>query len=371
MLQMFRSTVGRALAAGLVTAALVPAPVFAATATITADIEDASGRPYKLAVPDSPAPSSGFPVVIWLHGSGLAENSEAPFTPEGEGLQALAADRNLIAVVPYAGPGENPNSTNDDNRWRNYQFDAQGNYVGSPNDVTYILAVLEEVKARYPVNPNRIYIGGHSGGAAMSLTVVGAGNASRFAARFHLKGLFTTAQRVGQERYSVPPARLTPGYALPTLLMRGRCETQTNGNVPRNIQDADQKAYLRALAGVTGAEPPTTTTTVDGDLYTVSAYTGLVPFTFVETDAYQEQGCPPDPNNPGFDHAVEAADVRWVYDNFLVNQSATTTRRACNLSFPGLADCGRGSIPLPDATGYDYQQRVLVPFPSGQAPTSP
>lgn len=98
-------------------------------------------RTYYLFVPDSvKAPA---PLLITLHGSGRDGRSLV------EKWKELASGEGII----IAGP-----DSKDPQAWR------------TPEDgPEFLRDLVEELKAKYPVNPRRVYLFGHSGGAVFAL----------------------------------------------------------------------------------------------------------------------------------------------------------------------------------------------------------
>src|SRR5215470_826719 len=102
-------------------------------------------RTYYLMVPDSAKSSSSVPLIVLLHGSGRNGLSLM------EKWKELASREGII----IAGP---------DSR------DSQGWQI--PGDGPgFIHELVEALRAKYPVNPRRIYLFGHSAGAVFALNL--------------------------------------------------------------------------------------------------------------------------------------------------------------------------------------------------------
>ena len=100
-------------------------------------------RAYYLYVPSTIKPSTPAPLIVMLHGSGRIGISLV------EKWKDLAKKEGLIIA--------GPDSTNT-RGW------------GSPQDgPDYLRDLVEELKAKYPINPRRVYLFGHSAGATFSL----------------------------------------------------------------------------------------------------------------------------------------------------------------------------------------------------------
>jgi poly(3-hydroxybutyrate) depolymerase len=114
--------------------------------------------PYRLYVPTSYAPARALPLIIALHGLGATEDSF--FDGYAKTLPKLAEQRGYIVAAPLG-------------------FRVDGFYgwgvAPPPDDVVArrrqelseqdVLEVLKQVKARYTIDENRIYLMGHSMGA--------------------------------------------------------------------------------------------------------------------------------------------------------------------------------------------------------------
>ena len=133
----------------LVAAALVFLPITSATASdeITKELITSKGktRAYYLYVPATVKASSPAPLIVMLHGSGRVGMSLV------EKWKDLAKKEGFIIVGP----------------------DSSNTQVwGSPQDgPDYLFDLVEELKAKYPINPRRVYLFGHSAGASFALEI--------------------------------------------------------------------------------------------------------------------------------------------------------------------------------------------------------
>ena len=112
---------------------------------------DGSLRSYRLFVPES-YDDAPHPLIVWLHGLGGSEDTPAP-----DSLRIGARERGILVVLP-------------DGR--------AGNYGRARLDV---LRVIEDVQARYRIDPDRIYLAGMSAGG-MGTWLIGMTHHDRFAA---------------------------------------------------------------------------------------------------------------------------------------------------------------------------------------------
>jgi poly(3-hydroxybutyrate) depolymerase len=112
---------------------------------ITKELITSNGktRAYYLYVPSTTKASAPVPLIVMLHGSGRVGMSLV------EKWKDLAKKENFI----IAGP-----DSSDPRVW------------GMPQDgPDYLRDLVEELKAKYPINPRRVYLFGHSGGAIFAL----------------------------------------------------------------------------------------------------------------------------------------------------------------------------------------------------------
>ena len=117
----------------------------AAKDDITKELITSNGkmRAYYLYVPSTIKPGSPAPLIVMLHGSGRVGMSLV------EKWKDLAKKEGFIIAGPDA---------SEVSGWR------------SPQDgPDYLHDLVEELKAKYPINPRRVYLFGHSAGATFAL----------------------------------------------------------------------------------------------------------------------------------------------------------------------------------------------------------
>jgi polyhydroxybutyrate depolymerase len=154
------------LAAGLVACSSAPET---ASATGTSSGTSGSGgsggappiggdRPVQVLVPASLKPGVPAPLVILLHGYSVDGNVEELYLQ----LAPLAETRGFL----YA----HPDGTIDQKA--NYFWNATDAccdmFASGVDDSAYLASLIEEIQARYDVDPKRIYLVGHSNGGFMS-----------------------------------------------------------------------------------------------------------------------------------------------------------------------------------------------------------
>jgi len=114
---------------------------------ITKELITSNGktRAYYLYVPSTVKPESPVPLIVMLHGSGRVGMSLV------EKWKDLAKKENFIIA--------GPDSSN-----------SQG--WGMPQDgPDFLRDLVEELKRKYPINPRRVYLFGHSAGAIFALEI--------------------------------------------------------------------------------------------------------------------------------------------------------------------------------------------------------
>ena len=111
---------------------------------------DGLSRSYTLHLPNDAPPTEPLPLVMVLHGRTGTGAGTARLT----GFDARADRHGFIAVYPD-GIG---------NEW-SYAHGIPG--YGGPDDSGFLLALIDELARRYPVDPDRVYVTGISNGGFM------------------------------------------------------------------------------------------------------------------------------------------------------------------------------------------------------------
>jgi polyhydroxybutyrate depolymerase len=141
--------------------------------------KDGLDRRYTVHVPPRYDRKTPVPVVIMLHGGGGTSRGAAYET----GWGATADEVGFIAVFPDAMP---PDPTKPSQFSRNPQLwnDGSNRFYAGQNkvdDVGFLAAMLDDLNARFAVDPQRIFVTGFSNGASMTFRV-GAELSKRIAA---------------------------------------------------------------------------------------------------------------------------------------------------------------------------------------------
>lgn len=115
-------------------------------------------RPYQSRVPSSYDGTRALPLVVVLHGYGASGLVQAAYL----GLNPLYESRNFLLAYP-----DGTLNRTSQRFWNatNGCCDFAGQNV---DDVAYVTAVIDDMAARYRVDPRRVYLVGHSNGGFMS-----------------------------------------------------------------------------------------------------------------------------------------------------------------------------------------------------------
>ncbi len=146
-----------------VVAADAPVADDTGSTTLGADVPAGSAalvaaRPYGLRVPPSYDGTRAVPLVVLLHGYGATGIAQAFYF----GLPNLASREGFLLA--------HPDGTLDDagrRFWRASRACCDFANAGG-DDVAYLNAVLDDVSARYRVDPDRVFLVGHSNGGFMA-----------------------------------------------------------------------------------------------------------------------------------------------------------------------------------------------------------
>ncbi|MBP6833138.1 MAG: hypothetical protein KA978_20285 [Deltaproteobacteria bacterium] len=156
-------------------------------------------RPYRLVVPDDNDPRRAAPLLILLHGYGASGSIQELYFQ-------MARETNPRGIL-YAIPDGTLDVT-----MRRYwnATDACCDFArGGVDDVAYLDAIIDDVSARYAVDPRRIFLLGHSNGGFMAHRMA-CERASRIAAVVSLAGATFN-----------DPTRCTPAEPVAVLQVHG------------------------------------------------------------------------------------------------------------------------------------------------------
>jgi polyhydroxybutyrate depolymerase len=115
-------------------------------------------RPYGLFVPEGHDAAVPSPLILLLHGYGATGEIQLAYF----GLEDAAQEQDMLVAYP--------DGTIDglNNHFWNATDACCDLYGTGVDDVAYLTALLDDVAARYSVDPARVFVVGHSNGAFMS-----------------------------------------------------------------------------------------------------------------------------------------------------------------------------------------------------------
>jgi len=152
-------------------------------------LADGTRRWYLVTEPETA--TAPYPLVVQLHGFGEG----AEFHARATGLSAYGAVRGFMTVVP---DGTLPSSS-DAPQW--------ATTVGDNADAEFLEALIAEAIARWPIDPDRVYVVGMSNGALLGSVL-----ACRLPHRIAATALVAGARF---------PRSATPKRAVPTVVVHG------------------------------------------------------------------------------------------------------------------------------------------------------
>jgi poly(hydroxyalkanoate) depolymerase family esterase len=100
--------------------------------------------------------AAGMPLVVALHG---CTQTAADFAA-GSGLDEIGERHGVLVLYPEQSPREN--------QQRCWNWFLPQHQVRTQGEPAAILGLIEDVRARYPVDPDRIFVAGMSAGGAMA-----------------------------------------------------------------------------------------------------------------------------------------------------------------------------------------------------------
>ena len=194
-------------------------------------------RPYDVVVPGTYVQGTPTPLVILLHGFGFDGNVQNAYF----GMQTLAEQRGFLYVHPDGTKNQIGkgfwNATN-----------ACCGFGAKVDDVGYVTSIIDQVSAKYSVDPKRVFLIGHSNGAFMSYRMA-CDRAGRVAAIASLAG-----------DTWLDPAKCSPSQPVSVLQVQGTADETINyaGGDILGAKYPGSKQSVATWAGYNGCGTATT-----------------------------------------------------------------------------------------------------------------
>ncbi|MAQ15731.1 MAG: hypothetical protein CMN30_13175 [Sandaracinus sp.] len=115
-------------------------------------------RPATVRIPTDYDASGSYPLVVLLHGYGASGSVQELYF----GLRSLVSSRGFVAVIP-----DGTENSGGDRFWNATAACCDFESTGV-DDVAYISGLIDEAVETYAVDPDRVYLLGHSNGGFMS-----------------------------------------------------------------------------------------------------------------------------------------------------------------------------------------------------------
>jgi polyhydroxybutyrate depolymerase len=157
----------------------------------------AAGRVYVLNTPPAATLGKPMPLIVLLHGYGSSGQGQSTYF----GLDAQVAKRGFLLAKP---DGTHDTDGSEKRYWSAFPPAAAPSPV---DDVAFLMALVNDVGAAYSVDPDRVYLMGHSNGAFMAYRMA-CDHAETFAAVVALAG-------------AVEPSRCHPSHPVSVAVVHG------------------------------------------------------------------------------------------------------------------------------------------------------
>jgi polyhydroxybutyrate depolymerase len=166
-------------------------------------------RSYLVHEPSDVDRKTKLPLLLCLHGA----TDNAAYAAEAYGWIAKADKEHFLAVFPEGLPDEIPGMPDNG---QHYWTPGYMNNAQESDDVRFLRKMIDRLENRYPIDPTRIFLCGHSNGAVMAY-MLAARHPEKIAALAIVAGTIGVQD---QERklFTIP----TPKAAVPLLIFHGR-----------------------------------------------------------------------------------------------------------------------------------------------------
>ncbi|MDP1829472.1 MAG: alpha/beta hydrolase fold domain-containing protein [Archangium sp.] len=244
----------------------IPEPVPPVEPTLPPDDELLTARPFQVKEPTGYDGGTALPLLVALHGYGRSGTA----LDEQFALSRFAESRDVLLVLP--------NALHDARGNRSWRPASEPKF---PFDREYLRAVIQSVKARYAVDPARVFVFGYSQGGHMAHRM-GCDAADQVVAFVSLAGQAATQ-----------PGECLPARSISALQVHGTDDEAIGYDgdaippVDPRIPSAHQTIAVWGRHNGCGALVPTARTldlslSVAGDETTVERYAGCPPGIDVE-----------------------------------------------------------------------------------------
>jgi predicted peptidase len=141
---------------------------------------------YRLFVPADYSESKRYPLIVSLHGAGShgSDNLRPLSPPVGALIDRAQSIEPTFVLVPQDPTGDKWVSSSGEAPYRNYRQAERPQSAATG----LLLAGIEELLARYAIDPDRIYLTGGSAGGTGTWDIITRGGIGRFAAAVPITG---------------------------------------------------------------------------------------------------------------------------------------------------------------------------------------
>jgi triacylglycerol lipase len=187
---------------------------------------------------DAAAGSSLRPIVVFIHGGGFTRGSKhSPGSPFYDNIGVWAARHGLVGVTI------------------NYRLAPQFQWPAGIEDLTLLVSWLRAHAASHGANPNRIYLWGHSAGAAhvadYLARAVNTGKDPGIAGAILTSGFYRLGDKVSvwKDYYGDDVSQYAERSSLPGLLKTGTPLLVTYAELDPEMMQEEAQALIEARAG--------------------------------------------------------------------------------------------------------------------------
>jgi predicted peptidase len=141
---------------------------------------------YQLFVPPGPSGSRRYPLLVILHGAGShgTDNLRQLSSPVGTVIDQAQRQEPSFVLVPQDPAGDKWVTSSGEAPYRNYRQSERPQSAASG----MVLAGIEELIEKYPIDPDRIYLTGGSAGGTGTWDLITRNGVGRFAAAVPITG---------------------------------------------------------------------------------------------------------------------------------------------------------------------------------------